>query len=150
MLTKRQKIVVGKFVAVIGFTVFAVFAMFNVKDVINRREGMLAMGQLGQYILEYRKNNHTLPSPETVVNVEKNIEGSVRLGRVEYRSMYISIDSPADTILAYAQKKYYSLFLGSGYIVLRLDGKVEWMETKEFEGLLASQQGSQEIKAGKS
>jgi hypothetical protein len=139
MLTKRQNIIVAKFVVVIGFTAFAVFAMFNIKDFINRRESMIAMTELGKYILEYKTKNHSLPPLSNIEDIQKNIEGSVRLGQVRYRSMEIDIDSPGDTILAYVPKHYHSLFLKSGYIVLRLNGKVEWMENNQFEELLASQ-----------
>lgn len=142
MLTKRQKIIVAKFIAVGLVTAAAVFIMFNVKDFINRREGMLAMTQLGQYILEYKKNNNSLPPPTYIENIQKSIEGNVRLGKVQYRSMDITIDAPPDTILAYIPKKYNSLFfMTNGYIVLRLNGKVEWIEKNQFDALLASQQG---------
>ena len=36
------------------------------------------------------------------------------------------------------------MILGSGYIVLRLDGRVEWMGEKEFKKLLDSQQSPDE------
>lgn len=146
MLTKRQNIIVAKFAVVVALTIFAAFTMFNVKDYINRRESMLAMAQLGQYILEYKKNNRSLPAESNIGEIQKKIEGSVRLGKIKYRAIWITFDAPADTILAYAQKSYHSLFLKSGYIVLRLNGKVEWMETKEFESLLKSQQTPEEIK----
>lgn len=74
------------------------------------------------------------------------MEGSVRLGTVQYRAIWITFDSKDDTILAYTQENYHSLFLKSGYVVLWLNGKVEWMEAGRFENLLAGQQSLEEIK----
>jgi hypothetical protein len=47
--------------------------------------------------------------------------------------------------LAYTEKKYRSLLVGKGYVVLRLDGRVEWMGKREFETLLAQHQSPMEI-----
>ncbi len=146
MLTKRQKVVVVKFTAVITFTIIAVFSMYNIKDFINRRESMLAMTQIGQYILEFKKTNGSRPAEAGIEEFQKRIEGGVRLGIITYRTIWIEYDAPDDSILAYVKKNYHSLFLRSGYIVLWLNGKVEWMELKEFESLLKSQQTPEEIK----
>ncbi len=146
MLTKRQKVVVVKFTAVITFTIIAVFSMYNIKDFINRRESMLAMAQIGQYVLEFKKANGSRPAEAGIEEFQKRIEGGVRLGKITYRTIWIEYDAPDNSILAYVKKNYYSLFLKSGYIILRLDGKVEWMEPKEFESLLKSQQTPEEIK----
>ncbi len=146
MLAKRQKIIVAKIVAVIVFTILAVFTMYNVKDFINRRESMLAMTQIGEYIVEYKKVNGSRPSQSNIEEYQKRTEGGVRLGNVEYRAIWINYDAPADTILAYVRKNYHTLLLKSGVIVLRLDGKVEWMEPTVFENQLKSQQTEEEIK----
>ena len=71
--------------------------------------------------------------------------GHVRLGRVTYRALWISFEATGDEILAYRQVNYRSLFVGSGYVVLRLDGRVEWMKKQQFEELLAHQQTQREI-----
>ena len=146
MMTKRQKIIVAKFIFVGVITAAAAFTMINVKDFINRKEGMLAMTQLGQHIFEYRKEHGSLPAESYIKKFKENLEGRVRLGDVTYRAIWVTIDSGDDTILAYTEKRYHSLYLKSGYILLRLNGKVEWMETNQFETLLASQQSLEEIK----
>jgi hypothetical protein len=145
-MTKRQKIIVAKFTLVGAITAAAAFTMLNIKDFTNRREGMLAMTQLGQKILEYKKNYSSLPPESYIKNVREKLGGNVRLGTLQYRAIWITYDSVPDTILAYAQKDYHSLFLNGGYIVLRLDGKVEWIEKNQFETILAAQQSLEEIK----
>lgn len=54
------------------------------------------------------------------------------------------IRATPDTILAYARKNYQFL-VGKGYIVMRLDGHVEWMEKDKFEAVLKKQQTEAEI-----
>ena len=51
---------------------------------------------------------------------------------------------PDTTILAYSQKNYRG-FVKAGYIVLWLNGKVEWINKKQFEKILAAQQEQQEL-----
>jgi hypothetical protein len=145
-LTKRQNIIVAKLIIVLVITAAAAFTMMNVKDFINRREGMRAMTQLGPRILEYRKTYGSLPPESYIEKIKGSLEGGVRLGTVQYRAIWITFDSKDDTILAYTQENYHSLFLKSGYVVLRLNGKVEWMEAGRFENLLAGQQSLEEIK----
>jgi type II secretory pathway pseudopilin PulG len=145
-LTKRQNIIVAKLIIVLVITAAAAFTMMNVKDFTNRKEGMRAMTQLGQRILEYRKTYGSLPPESYIEKIKKSLEGSVRLGTVQYRAIWITFDSKDDTILAYTQENYHSLFLKSGYIVLWLNGKVELIKAGRFENLLAGQQSLEEIK----
>jgi hypothetical protein len=145
-LTKRQNIIVAKLIIVLVITAAAAFTMVNVKDFTNRKEGMRAMTQLGPRILEYRKTYGSLPPESYIEKIRGSLEGSVRLGTVQYRAIWITFDSKDDTILAYTQENYHSLFLKSGYVVLRLNGKVEWMEAGRFKNLLAGQQSLEEIK----
>jgi hypothetical protein len=146
MMTKRQKIIVAKFIFVGIITAAAAFTMLNIKDFTNRRECMRAMTQLGERILDYRKSYGSLPPESYIENIRGKLGGGVRLGTVRYRAIWITYDSVPNTILAYAEKHYHSLFLKNGYIVLRLDGKVEWIEKNQFEPLLARQQSLEEIK----
>ena len=125
-------------------TVIAVVAMINFKDWVNRSEAMGAMKQLGQVVLEYRKE-HGLVPPESHVNEVKEMRGWVRLGNLKYRAQWIDIGASPDEILAYAEKKYPSSLLNDGYVVLRLDGRVEWIEKQQFEKLLTQQQSKMEI-----
>jgi hypothetical protein len=131
---------------VLVVTAAAAFTMMNVKDFTNRKEGMRAMTQLGQHILEYRKTYGSLPPESYIEKIKGSLEGSVRMGTVQYRAIWITFDSKDDTILAYTQENYHSLFLKSGYVVLWLNGKIEWMEADRFEKLLAGQQSLEEIK----
>jgi hypothetical protein len=58
--------------------------------------------------------------------------------------LWIDFESPGDEILAYTEKKYPSSFLSDGFVVLRLNGRVEWMGKEEFKKLLAQQQSPME------
>ena len=140
-MQKRQKLILIRFTVVIIVTVVAVVAMISFKDWVNRSESMLAMDSLGKIILKYRAENGSVP-PESYVNsIKTNLPGNVRLGDLfRYRALWLSFDSPPDTILAYAPKRYRSLILKNGAIVLRLNGRVEWLDMKDFETLLAKQQ----------
>jgi hypothetical protein len=102
------------------------------------------MDQLGQVILKYRKEQGAVPSQSYVYSIIEELQGSVRLGKPKYRALWIDFESTPDEILAYTEKNYVSL-LGKGFIVLRLDGRVEWMKKQEFERLLAQQQSPDEI-----
>ena len=66
------------------------------------------------------------------------------MGNVKYRALYIGLDASADTILAYSYKGYTSSFLKDGYVVLRLDGAVEWMSPAQFAAVFATQQAPDE------
>ena len=144
-MQKRQKFILIRFAVVIIVTVVAIVAMINFMDWINRSESMLAMDSLGKIILKYRAENGSVP-PESYVNsIKINLPGNVRLGDLfRYRALWLNFDSTPDTILAYDKKRYRSLILKDGVIVLRLNGRVEWLDTKDFEMLLAKQQSSLE------
>jgi len=119
--------------------------MVNFKDWVNRSEAMGAMKQLSRVVLTYRKEYGSVP-PESYVNeIKKDLKGWVRLGNLKYRAQWIDFDAKPDEILAYAEKKYPSSLLNDGYVVLRLDGRVEWMDKQQFEKLLAQQQSKWEI-----
>ena len=144
-MNRRQRAILIDFVTVIVITATAVAAMINFKDWVNHSESMLAMDSLGKIILKYRAENGSVP-PESYVNgIRANLPGNARLGDLfRYRALWLSFDSTPDTILAYAKKRYRSLILKDGVIVLRLNGSVEWLGMKDFETLLAKQQSSLE------
>jgi len=138
-VNRRQRAVLIESVLVLAATVAAVVGMTNLKDYINRSEAMRAMTQLGQRVLEYRRQHGSLP-PELFINsIKGDLEGAVRMGNVRYRALHIGPGAPADTILAYSLKKHSFSFLQDGYVVLRLDGKVEWLPTSQFATLFATQ-----------
>lgn len=144
-MNKRQKAILVKFITVIVITAVVVVAMINFKDWVNRSEAMRAMEHLGQIVLQYRKNHGSVPPESYVDGIKEDLEGQVRLGNLWYRARWLDFESTPDEILAYAEKNYHSLLVGKGYVVLRLDGRVEWMGKREFETLLAQHQSPMEI-----
>jgi hypothetical protein len=80
-----------------------------------------------------------LPPESFVHTIKGQLEGAVRMGNVKYRALWIGPDAPADTILAYSYKRYPTSFLAHGYVVLRLDGTVEWIPAAEFINLFTAQ-----------
>ena len=139
-MNRRQRNIIINFISVIVITGIAVLALINFKDYVNRSESMQAVNQLSRIVLNYRKAHGSVP-PESYINdVTEELRGRVRLGQIIYRARWIDFDAPPDEILAYVKKNYRSFLIQDGYDVLRLDGRVEWMEPKEFEELLAKQQ----------
>ena len=144
-MNSRQKAILANFVTVVVITAIAVVSMISFKDWVNRSEAMRAMNDLGQKVLKYRKNHGSVPPESYVDRIKENLEGHARLGNVQYRARWISFESTPDEILAYTERNYPSLLVGEGFVVLRLDGSVEWMGKQEFEVLLAQQQSPMEI-----
>ncbi|MFH1370938.1 MAG: hypothetical protein ABII09_06595 [Planctomycetota bacterium] len=139
-MNKKQKQILANFAVVIAVTITAVAGMVELKNHVNRSEAIRAMEQLGRIVAEYRQKNGSIPPESYAESIKVSLEGQVRLGNLQYRARWIQFDSPPDTILAYVTKDYRSLFFRPGAIVLRLDGRVEWMDKREFEKLLESQQ----------
>jgi len=144
-MNKRQKIILTDFTTVIVVTIIAVLAMINFKDWLNRSEAMRAMQHLGQIVLQYKKNYGSVPPESYVVGIKEQLQGYVRLGDLKYRARWLDFDSPPDEILAYTEKTYRSLVVGKGFVVLRLGGRVEWLQPTEFKTLLAQQQNPEEV-----
>lgn len=141
---KRQKAILIKFIVVILITVITVVAMINFKDWINRSEAILAMEHLGKAITGYRDKHGSAPAQSFIDQIENKLPGFIRLGDLKYRARWLDFESDDDVILAYTEKKYNSLFLKGGYVVLRLGGETEWMDKEPFETLLESQQTTME------
>ncbi len=144
-MNKRQKAIVIEFIAVMAVTAIAIAAMINFKDWVNRSEAMRAMEQLGQIVLRYRQAHRAVPPKSYIDNVKENLQGWVRLGDLQYRALWIGPESGPEEILAYTEKNYPSSLLGDGFVVLRLDGRVEYLPEYEFKSLLAGQQSPAEI-----
>jgi hypothetical protein len=144
-MNRRQKAILTNIVTVITVTVFAVIALINFKDWVNRSEAIRAIENLGQVALQYRKERGLVPPQSYVDRIREELPGSVRLGKLQYRGLWIDFESSDDEILAYVKKEYHSSFFSNGFIVLRLDGRVEWMDEKKFKELLAQQQSPIEI-----
>jgi hypothetical protein len=144
-MNKQQKAILIEITTIMIITAIAVAAMINFKDWVNRSEAIGAMKQLSEVVLKYRKEYGAVP-PESYVNeIKRDLVGWVRLGDLKYRAQWIDIGAAPDEILAYAEKKYPSSLLNDGYVVLRLDGRVEWMSKQELEKLLAPRQSKIEI-----
>ena len=139
-MNTRQKAILKDIITAIVITAIAVVGMIDFKNWINRSEAMRAMEQLGQVALEYRKEYGSIPPESYVQNVKEKLQGSVRLGNFQYRARWIDYDCTGDEILAYTQKHYRSFFSGHGFIVLKLNGSVQWMPEDDFEKLFAQQQ----------
>ena len=145
-MNKRQKWVLVNFAIVTVVTIAAAVGMVELKNGVNRSEAMRAIEQLGKITADYKKKNGSVP-PESYVNgIKESLEGQARLDNLHYRARWIEFDSPPDTILAYVRKNYSSLFFRAGAIVLRFDGRVQWIDKPDFDKLLARQQSPMEVK----
>ncbi|HEX40502.1 MAG TPA: hypothetical protein ENN81_00375 [Phycisphaerales bacterium] len=159
-MNRRQRKTVIELATVVMLTAAGVILMFNVKDVVIRSEAMRAMNNLSKAIQDYQEEykldyhrrtgkdypSEKVPLPPTsfVDTVKKSLEGRARLGDMRYRALWIDLNAPSDTIVAYSPRLFHSWFVSSGYVLLRLDGTVEWMDKEPFEELLASQQDPDE------
>jgi hypothetical protein len=139
-MNKKQKWVVTNFVFVVLITAASVVGMIELKNWVNRSEATRAIEQLQKAVATYKQKNGSVPPESYVDGIIKTFEGQPRLGNLNYRARWIKFDSPPETILAYARKDYHSFFSHSGAIVLRLDGRIEWMDKASFDKLIASQQ----------
>jgi len=143
-MNKRQKNIIRDFIFVVVITLSAVIGLVNFKDYVNRTEAMRAMGQLGRVVLGYRQAYGSVPAQYYVDEIKGELEGSIRLGNLKYRARWIEFGATGDEILAYTPKDYGRSIFGKGFVVLRLDGRVEWMKEKKFKALLDSQQSQEE------
>jgi len=144
-MNKLQKRILANFAVVMVVTATAVVGMVELKNLVNRSEAMRAMESLGRVVSDYKQKNGSIPPESHVDGIIKSLEGQLRLGNLRYRAQWIAFDSPPDTILAYARKNYRSLFSRPGVIVLRLDGRIEWMDKASFDKLIAGQQTPMEL-----
>ncbi|MHC4465374.1 MAG: hypothetical protein ACYSYW_02330 [Planctomycetota bacterium] len=124
--------------------------MINFKDWVNRSEAIRAMEHLSQIVIQYRQDHGAVPPESFVDSIRDDLQGGARLKELVYRARWIGFESIPEDILAYARKETRSFFIKDGYVVLRRDGKVEWMKEADFEALLAQQQSQDEIEMLKS
>jgi hypothetical protein len=144
-MNRRQKTILENTATVIIITAIAVTAMINLKNWVNRSEATRAMEELSRIVSQYRGKYGSAPPESYIDRIKEDLEGHVRLGRVIYRAQWIDFESTPDKILAYTERPYSSWLFGEKHIILRLDGRVEWLDKQEFETLLAQQQSSQEL-----
>jgi hypothetical protein len=137
-MNKAQTRLLTNLIGTVVIIVVFIFGFGNFKDYVNKTEAIRAFKQLGQEVLKYRNETGQLPSEAMIANLKEQLEGSARVGNIDYRAQYISIDSPPDTIVAYTDKEYNWL-IKSGFVVLLLDGRVLYLAPKEFNDLLAKQ-----------
>ncbi len=138
-MNKRQKALLAESIIIIVMTAAAVVAMINLKQWVSRSETIQVMEQLGQVVLQYRKEHGSLPSGDDVKGIQEKLQEEVRLDKLQYRAQWIDVDSAPDEILAYTEKRFRASLLDDGYAVLRLDGRVEWMGKEKFQKLLGQQ-----------
>ncbi|MFB0523972.1 MAG: hypothetical protein ACETVZ_00400 [Phycisphaerae bacterium] len=138
-MNKRQKALLVESITIIVITAVAVLAMINLKDWVSRSEAVQSMEQLGRIVLQYRKEHGSAPPEDYIKSIKEKLEGHVGLGKLQYRARWIDFESKPDEILAYTEKKHRASLLSDGYVVLRLDGRVEWMDEQEFQKLLGQQ-----------
>jgi len=143
-VNRRQKDILIDCTIVIVVTAVAIVSMINFKDWVNRSEAIRAMQHLAQVVLQYRDEHGSVPPQSYIDTIKDNLEGHVRLGNLIYRAQWLDLESTPDEILAYSEKKYRS-FIGKGFVVLRLDGTVEWLDKKKFQIILNQQQNLLEI-----
>jgi len=141
-MNKKQKQILANFAVVIVVTIAAVIGMIELKNQVNRSEAMRSMEQLEQAISDYRQKNGSVPPETYVKGLREKLEGQVRMGNLHYRAQWIGFDSTPETILAYVKKDYHSLFSHSGAIIIRLDGRVEWLDKGDFDKLPIRQQSA--------
>lgn len=138
-MNKKQKNFLIKFVLVIAITVIMVIGVSNFKEYVNRSETLRAMTDLNQRIIEYRKLNGTLPSEDFINTIRSDLMGSARVGNIEYRGKYIDYLSGPSSVLAYSKKEFSGFLIPDGYVVLRLNGQVQWLTADEFKTEMALQ-----------
>jgi len=139
IMNKRQKALIVEFITVIVITAVAVVSIMHLKDWISRSEAMQTMEELGRVVLQYRKEHGSVPSEDHIESFKASLEGHVGLDELRYRARWIDFESKPDEILAYAEKRHRASLLSDGYIVLRLDGRVQWMGEQKFQKLLGQQ-----------
>ena len=74
-MNRRQRVVITEFVVVVVITAVVVFAILNVKDIVNRSEAIRAMQELGQRVMAYRNQNRSLP-PESFISEIRESDNS--------------------------------------------------------------------------
>ena len=143
-MNRRKIFFLLRLIVVFFVTIAVSISMLAFRDVVHRSESMRAMTQLSAKVLAYREKNGISPPDYLIDQFLENVQGAERLGKLQYRSRWINIDSKPDEILAYSFKQFNSPFLDDGYAVMLLDGTVMWMDKGDFETLLNSQQGELE------
>jgi len=144
-MKKRKKAMLTEVIIIVAITTIAVLVMVNFKDYINKSEAIKFMDHLSSIIKNHKEKYGAVPPESYIQQIKDDLQGSLRLGGLQYRSRWIDFDSPPDTILAYTERNYRSPFVGKGFVVLRLDGEVQWMEKKEFKQIFTTQQKPQEV-----
>jgi len=142
-MNRRQKATILNFLFVVFLTTILVGGVGYWKNHINKSESIRTMKLLSEIVQQYRvQNSRALPS-ESYISMQREGFGDARLGDIQYRVQWIDFDAGMDTILAYSYKDY-GLTVGDGYVVMLLDGTVEWMGAVEFEKLYAEQRSPTE------
>ena len=143
-MNKRQIRILTRIILVVVLTGASVVGLLYFRVRINKSEAIKGMEIIGAEIVKYRQNEGRLPHESFVEKVKAEMR-IVRVGKIRYRRVWINPDSTPDTILAYCEQNFHSFLYDPGYVALRLDGRVEWMDKEAFESHLRSQQSQMEI-----
>ena len=144
-LNSRQRSIVNNFLFVTAATIVAILVIIVFREYVNRTEATRAVEHLGKVVLKYREEKGFIPPESYILGVKDELEGYARIGNLHYRALWIDSECGDDEILAYTQTGGNAMFLGSGFVVLRLDGRVEWMKEKDFKEMFAQQQDPLEV-----
>ena len=143
-MESRKKKLLMDFIKVTVITALVICGMIIYKDWVNRSEAVRAMEGIGREVVEYRKANASVPSEAWIEGRKEFIAGALRLGDVNYRSLWIKIDTPPDEIFAYTTNGY-GFFFKKEFIVLRLNGNVDLMSEQQLKQELAKIQSPAEL-----
>ena len=145
-MNKKQRSMLLRLGAVIVITAAMVIAMVNIKEVVNKKEAMLAAKNLNIEILKYKQANNKWPLQSYVDEKAEQVYGRARLGNFEYRGGLLGYVGSDDTVVFYIKRDYSGMFLDSGYIAAKVSGEVEWLSEQEFDSLMSFQWTVEELK----
>lgn len=143
-MNRRQKSLFINILTVSVVTIIAMFALFDLRNHVNRKEAGRAITYLATVITDFKKNSGYLPPKRYVEAARKKIPENVRLSNFYYRARWISFDDKPDTPLAYSRLIQNSVFYKSCYIVLKLDCTIETVPQDDFEKKLEQIQSEAE------
>jgi len=148
-MNKKQKNFVIRLAIVAIVTTLMVLAISNFKEVINRSEATMATEQLGGLVKKKKNHYGSFPPASYLENLTAQVQGSARLGTVVYRADCITCSSGAKAVLMFVKKEYSGLLQNDGFIVVRLDGSIEWLNPDKFEIEMSLENRSCEITLSK-
>lgn len=145
-MNRRQKMLLIQFIVVIVITCVLVVVMYGMKEVVNRNESMRAMTHLSRLLTQYRQKYGSLPDEDYIDQVRDQLEGWARFGEPVYRLKWIGQNAPDAEVLTYVKKQYSGLMVNDGYVIMRMNGNVEWLSKNNFEKMMKGRWAKDEPK----